>query len=47
MKSIKTEELVQELQRRTGVTSVEVQPFERKSVGSVEIDGPATILIIR
>lgn len=44
---MKTEELVQELQRRTGVTTVDVQAFECKSVGELEVSGPATIVIIR
>jgi hypothetical protein len=47
IKDYSMESLIQELQRRTSVTSVDVRAFECKSVGALEVDGPATILIVK
>lgn len=48
MHDVTTEKLVQEeLQRQTGVTSVDVKAFEYKSVGVLEVNGTATIIIVR
>ncbi|KZE04156.1 conserved hypothetical protein possible phage protein [Bacillus mycoides] len=40
-----TKELSEELERRQGVITVQVEPYEKIEVGGIVVNGPAIVLI--
>jgi hypothetical protein len=42
---VSTKELSEELERRHGVITVQVEPYEKIEVGGIRVAGPAIVLI--
>lgn len=42
---VPTKNLSEELEKRQGIITVQVQPYEKIEVGGIRVDGPAIILI--
>ncbi|MFB5690217.1 BC1881 family protein [Bacillus cereus] len=42
---VPTKELSEELERRQGVITVHVEPYEKIEVGGIVVNGPAIVLI--
>ncbi|HDR8155554.1 TPA: BC1881 family protein [Bacillus cereus] len=40
-----TKDLSEELEKREGVTTIHVEPYEKIEVGGIVVDGPAIVLI--
>ncbi|CUB08530.1 hypothetical protein BN2127_JRS1_00312 [Bacillus cereus] len=45
LKNVLTKELSEELEKREGVTTIHVEPYEKIEVGGIVVDGPAIVLI--
>ncbi|EJQ90051.1 BC1881 family protein [Bacillus cereus] len=45
LNNVSTKDLSEELEKREGVTTIHVEPYEKIEVGGTVIDGPAIILI--
>ncbi|MBH0358974.1 BC1881 family protein [Bacillus toyonensis] len=45
LSEVSTKELSEELERRQGVITVQVEPYEKIEVGGIVVNGPATVLI--
>ncbi|HDR5274835.1 MULTISPECIES: BC1881 family protein [Bacillaceae] len=42
---VPTKDLSEEIEKRQGIITVQVQPYEKIEVGGIRVDGPAIILI--
>lgn len=42
---VPTKELSEELERRQGVITIQVEPYEKIEVGGISVAGPAIVLI--
>lgn len=45
LNNVSTKELSEELEKREGITTIDVEPYEKVEVCGVIVDGPAIILI--
>ncbi|HHT7127795.1 BC1881 family protein [Bacillus cereus] len=45
LSEVSTKELSEELERRQGVITVKVEPYEKIEVGGIRVAGPANVLI--
>ncbi|WP_144517857.1 BC1881 family protein [Bacillus thuringiensis] len=45
LSEVSTKELSEELERRQGVITVKVEPYEKIEVGGICVAGPAIVLI--
>ncbi|SMD65730.1 BC1881 family protein [Bacillus pacificus] len=45
LKNVSTKDLSEELEKREGVATINVEPYEKIEVGGIVVDGPAIILI--
>lgn len=45
LKDVLTKELSEELEKREGVTTINVEPYEKIEIGGIVVDGPAIVLI--
>ncbi|AWC29100.1 MULTISPECIES: BC1881 family protein [Bacillus cereus group] len=45
LSEVSTKELSEELERREGVMTVKVEPYEKIEVGGIVVNGPAIVLI--
>ncbi|NIL33276.1 BC1881 family protein [Bacillus thuringiensis] len=45
LSEVSTKELSEELERRQGVITVKVEPYEKIEVGGIRVAGPAIVLI--
>lgn len=45
LSEVSKKELSEELERRQGVITVKVEPYEKIEVGGILVAGPATVLI--
>ncbi len=45
LSEVTTKELSEELERRQGVITVQVEPYEKIEVGGIRVAGPAIVLI--
>ncbi|MBJ8031403.1 BC1881 family protein [Bacillus cereus group sp. N21] len=45
LKNVSTKDLSEELEKREGITTIDVEPYEKIEVGGIVVDGPAIILI--
>lgn len=45
LSEISTKELFEELERRQGIITVQVEPYEKIEVGGIVVNGPAVVLI--
>ncbi|MDT3494910.1 BC1881 family protein [Bacillus toyonensis] len=45
LKNVSTKDLSEELEKREGVTTINVYPYEKIEVGGIVVEGPAIILI--
>ncbi|EKS8371775.1 MULTISPECIES: BC1881 family protein [Bacillus cereus group] len=45
LSEVSTKKLSEELERRQGVITVKVEPYEKIEVGGIRVAGPAIVLI--
>lgn len=45
LSEVSTKELSEELERRQGLITVEVEPYEKIEVGGIVVNGPAIVII--
>ncbi|MBE5093565.1 hypothetical protein CN964_29870 [Bacillus cereus] len=45
LSEVSTKELSEELERRQGVITIKVEPYEKIEVGGISVAGPAIVLI--
>lgn len=45
LKNVSTKDLSEELEKREGVKTINVEPYEKIEVGGIVVDGPAIVLI--
>ncbi|PFY95265.1 BC1881 family protein [Bacillus wiedmannii] len=45
LKNVSTKDLSEELEKREGITTINVDPYVKIDIGGIVIDGPAIILI--
>ncbi|PGT35666.1 hypothetical protein COC97_24645 [Bacillus anthracis] len=45
LKNVSTKDLSEELEKREGVKTINVEPYEKIEIGGIVVDGPAIVLI--